>query len=155
MASKLVESTIGKGLPKGRTLFFSPPRLSAIAARGTADKMMSQKQASLHAPQNEAFGFSYGDAAYEEQMEASGLGELGFTGYVGKQHETDEFDIDDRLDDVKFLHSPFVERSPAGGWPMKYALLGEYNPTMSSVIGTKCARRPRTPPGATSNARGG
>ena len=88
-------------------------------------------------------------------MEASGLGELGFTGYVGKQHETDEFDIDDRLDDVKFLHSPFVERSPAGGWPMKYALLGEYNPTMSSVIGTKCARRPRTPPGATSNARGG
>ena len=45
--------------------------------------------------------------------------------------------VDDRLDDVKFLHSPFVERSPAGGWPMKYALLGEYNPTMSSVIGTK------------------
>ena len=29
------------------------------------------------------------------------------------------------------------ERLPAGGWPMKYALLGEYNPTMSSVIGTK------------------
>ena len=92
-------------------------------------------------------------------MEASGTGMLGYTGYEGKQHETDEFDIDDRLDDVKFLHSPFVERSPAGGWPMKYALLGEYNPTMSSVIGTKCAPAscspPRTPRGATSNARGG
>jgi len=98
---------------------------------------MNKEQASLHAPQNQAFGFAYGDAAMEEQIEQSGLGALGFTGYEGKDYETDKFDIDDRLDDVKFLHSPFVERSPAGGWPMKYALLGEYNPTMSSVIGTK------------------
>ena len=69
-------------------------------------------------------------------MDATGLGEMGFTGYVGKDYETDEFDIDDRLDDAKFLHGPFVERSPAGGWQMKCALLGEYNPTMASVIGT-------------------
>jgi len=103
----------------------------------TRGKMLSQQQASLHAPDSAGFDFSYADKAYEEAMEASGTGMLGYTGYEGKNHETDEFDIDDRLDDVKFLHSPFVERSPAGGWPMKYALLGEYNPTMSSVIGTK------------------
>ena len=98
---------------------------------------MIAKGMSLHAPQNMPTGLKGADEAYEAAMEASGLGELGYTGYVGKNYETDEYDIDDRLDDVKFLHSPFVERSPAGGWPMKYALLGEYNPTMASVIGTK------------------
>ena len=102
----------------------------------TAGKMMTQQQASLNAPDSMGFDFQYGDKAMEEQIEASGLGEFGFTGYEGKDYETDKFDIDDRLDDTKFLHGPFVERSPAGGWPMKYALLGEYNPTMSSVIGT-------------------
>ena len=102
----------------------------------TAGKMMTQQQASLNAPDSMGFDFAFGDAAMEAQIEASGLGEFGFTGYEGKDYETDVFDIDDRLDDTKFLHGPFVERSPAGGWPMKYALLGEYNPTMSSVIGT-------------------
>jgi hypothetical protein len=102
----------------------------------TAGKMMTQQQASVNAPDSMGFDFQYGDKAMEEQIEQSGLGALGYTGYEGKDYETDVFDIDDRLDDVKFLHSPFVERSPAGGWPMKYALLGEYNPTMSSVIGT-------------------
>lgn len=102
-----------------------------------AGKIMTQQQASLNAPDSMGFDFQYADKYYEDAMEATGLGMLGYTGYEGKDYETDEFDIDDRLDDVKFLHSPFVERSPAGGWPMKYALLGEYNPTMSSVIGTK------------------
>jgi len=122
----------------GRALARSmPPPGMAMVEDSTAGMRMTDQQASLHAPDSMPFNFSYADAAYEEQMEQSGLGELGYTGYVGKMHETDEYDIDDRLDDVKFLHSPFVERSPAGGWPMKYALLGEYNPTMSSVIGTK------------------
>jgi len=102
-----------------------------------AGKVMTQQQASLNAPDSMGFDFQYADKYYEEAMDATGLGMLGYTGYEGKDYETDEFDIDDRLDDVKFLHSPYVERSPAGGWPMKYALLGEYNPTMSSVIGTK------------------
>jgi len=83
------------------------------------------------------FDFNFADAEYEKAMDASGQGMLGYTGYEGKDYETDKYDIDDRLDDIKFLHSPFVERSPAGGWPMKYALLGEMNPTMASVIGTK------------------
>ena len=64
-------------------------------------------------------------------------GDLGFTGYEGKSYETSKYDIADRLDDAKFLHGPYVERSPAGGWPMKYALIGEHNPTMSSVYGSK------------------
>ena len=105
-------------------------------AEFTAGKIMTQQQASLHAPDSMGFDFKYGDAAYEAAMDATGLGEMGFTGYVGKDYETDEFDIDDRLDDAKFLHGPFVERSPAGGWQMKCALLGEHNPTMASVIGT-------------------
>ena len=103
----------------------------------TAGKMMTQQQASLHAPDSMGFDFQYADKFYEEAMDATGLGMLGYTGYEGKNYETDVYDIDDRLDDTKFLHGPYVERSPAGGWPMKYALLGEYNPTMSSVIGTK------------------
>jgi len=106
-------------------------------AEFTAGKMMTRQQASLNAPDSMGFDFAYGDAAYEAAMEASGTGMLGYTGYEGKNYETDITDIDDRLDDIKFLHSPYVERSPAGGWPMKYALLGEFNPTMSSVIGTK------------------
>jgi len=110
---------------------------SSGAAEFTAGKMMTQQQASLNAPDSMGFDFQYADKYYEEAMDATGLGMLGYTGYEGKTYETDEFDIDDRLDDAKFLHGPFVERSPAGGWPMKYALLGEYNPTMSSVIGTK------------------
>ena len=105
-------------------------------AEFTAGKMMTAQQASLHAPQSMGFDFKYGDAAYEAGVEAMGTGQLGFTGYEGKNYETDVTDIDDRLDDIKFLHGPFVERSPNGGWPMKYALLGEFNPTMSSVIGT-------------------
>jgi len=110
---------------------------STGGAEFMAGKIMTQQQASLHAPDSMGFDFQYGDKFYEDAMNATGLGQLGYTGYEGKDYETDVFDIDDRLDDVKFLHSPFVERSPAGGWPMKYALLGEYNPTMSSVIGTK------------------
>jgi len=105
-------------------------------AEFSAGKMMSAQAASLNAPDSMGFDFQYGDAAYEAAMEASGTGMLGYTGYEGKNYETDVTDIDDRLDDIKFLHGPFVERSPAGGWPMKYALLGEFNPTMSSVIGT-------------------
>jgi len=105
-------------------------------AEFTAGKMMTAQQSSLHAPDSMGFDFSYGDASYEAAMEASGQGMLGYTGYEGKDYETDKFDIDDRLDDIKFLHGPYVERSPAGGWPMKYALLGEMNPTMASVIGT-------------------
>jgi len=110
---------------------------STGGAEFTAGKMMTRQQASLNAPDSMGFDFAYGDAAYEAAMEASGTGMLGYTGYEGKDYETDVTDIDDRLDDIKFLHGPFVERSPAGGWPMKYALLGEFNPTMSSVIGTK------------------
>lgn len=106
-------------------------------AEMSAGKMMTAQQASLNAPDSMGFDFQYGDAAYEAAMEASGTGMLGYTGYEGKNYETDVTDIDDRLDDIKFLHGPFVERSPAGGWPMKYALLGEFNPTMASVIGTK------------------
>lgn len=110
---------------------------SSGMAEFTAGKLMTQQQASLHAPDSMGFDFQYADKVYEDAMDATGLGMLGYTGYEGKDYETDVYDIDDRLDDVKFLHSPYVERSPAGGWPMKYALLGEYNPTMSSVIGTK------------------
>lgn len=106
-------------------------------AEFSAGKLMSKQAASLNAPDSMGFDFQYGDAAYEAAMDASGQGMLGYTGYEGKTYETDVTDIDDRLDDIKFLHGPFVERSPAGGWPMKYALLGEFNPTMSSVIGTK------------------
>ena len=51
----------------------------------------------------------------QAQKEAAGTGDLGFTGYEGVDYETTKYDIDDRLDDIKFLHSPFVERSPAGG----------------------------------------
>ena len=105
-------------------------------AEFSSGKMMSAQAASLNAPDSMGFDFQYGDAAYEAAMEATGTGMLGFTGYEGKDYETDVTDIDDRLDDIKFLHGPFVERSPNGGWPMKYALLGEFNPTMSSVIGT-------------------
>jgi len=113
-----------------------------IEARDGSGKHFSQTEMiamgmSLGGAQNAPTGLKGADEAYEAAMDAAGTGMLGYTGYEGKDYETDVFDIDDRLDDVKFLHSPFVERSPAGGWPMKYALLGEYNPTMSSVIGTK------------------
>ena len=119
---------------------------STGGAEFTAGKMMTRQQASLNAPDSMGFDFAYGDAAYEAAMEASGTGMLGYTGYEGKDYETDVTDIDDRLDDIKFLHGPFVERSPAGGWPMKYALLGEFNPTMSSVIGTKTFPNEPVPP---------
>jgi hypothetical protein len=106
-------------------------------AEFSAGKVMTQQQASLHAPDSMGFDFSYADQEYEKAMDASGQGMLGYTGYEGKNFETDVYDIDDRLDDIKYLHGPFVERSPNGGWPMKHALLGEMNPTMASVIGTK------------------
>ena len=58
---------------------------------------------SLHAPQNMPSGLKGADEAYEAAMDATGTGMLGYTGYEGKDYETDVFDIDDRLDDVKFL----------------------------------------------------
>lgn len=106
---------------------------STGGAEFSAGKMMTAQQASLNAPDSMGFDFSYGVASMEAQKTQ---GDLGYTGYEGATYETGVHDIDDRLDDIKFLHSPYVERSPAGGWPMKYALLGEFNPTMSSVIGT-------------------
>ncbi|KOO31621.1 hypothetical protein Ctob_011225 [Chrysochromulina tobinii] len=129
----------GRDIPKfsGDAYQFRQVEDSTGMAEMSAGKMMTRQQASLHAPDSMGFDFAYGDAAYEAAMDASGQGMMGYTGYEGKNYETDVTDIDDRLDDIKFLHGPFVERSPAGGWPMKYALLGEFNPTMSSVIGTK------------------
>jgi len=81
------------------------------------------------------FDFQHGQESYLQAMKQSGLGMLGYTGYEGSMEETDDFDIEDRLKDAKFLHAPFNERSPAGGFPMKHPVLGEYYPTMSSVIG--------------------
>ena len=49
-------------------------------AESSAGKIMTQQQASLHAPDSMGFDFQYADKYYEEAMEASGLGMLGYTG---------------------------------------------------------------------------